>query len=72
MPPRKDSHPFPPPTTVKLIGPKEITPFSFEQDGVKYQVQDGTVVPDLPAGKVPPSLFGLGFTEAEPDQLPLE
>lgn len=46
--------------TVKLKGPKEIHR-QFEVDGVQYLAANGTVTPDLPEGKVPDNLFGLGF-----------
>lgn len=50
--------------TVKLVGPKDVE-LTFVQDGVPYRVANGEVKPELPEGKVPDNLFGLGFTVVE-------
>lgn len=46
--------------TLALVGPPDVN-YTFEVEGVAYHAFGGKVVPDLPEGKVPSNLWGLGF-----------
>ncbi len=49
---------------MKLTGPASVS-LSLQIDGETYQVANGTVTPEIPDGKVPNRLYGLGFTQAQ-------
>ena len=49
---------------MNLIGPAGVS-LSLVIDGIAYSVANGTVKPEIPDGKVPSHLFGLGFHRVE-------